>query len=217
MTQAQEIRAPMPHGAVDDPAWHSDHMVDQADQDRKAEIDAVIDPVESYKQNAETRNLTLGQIKARDEENLRLVLAGSKEREFPNLEAALEWMQELIEKLMHHMGIKSFHKGNIPMAFANALTAIPGNLYRPGMDTTPVTKECVANGVRLEVRSTEQYQHGPQEVWKAGAYIYHKGEIAYFVSNPLGVRNRSAAGGRIIIPEAQPWKFVVKTNAPGIM
>jgi hypothetical protein len=216
MTQDQtkpEIRMPMPHGAVDDPAWQTPFL-DAEDQERKAEIDRVLDPAEAMKEHPDTKNLTLGEIKARDEDNLRLVLQSAREHRFETLQAAMNFLIMCLGKVMEKFKITAHGQGApMPDTYTGALTAIPGNLYVPGQTKMDIIKEqMVKAGIRQEVRSFTQYP--PNEKWKAGIYFYYKGEIAYFISNPMMDTNTTGAGGRIVIPHEMAQRYFVRTNVP---
>lgn len=215
----QVFHAPMVPGAVDDPSWRSDCLKPE-DAERKAELDQVLDPAESMKAHPDTKNLTLGQIKARDEDNLRLVLGTAREYRFSSMPQALYEIGQFLARAMRKLGVSALYdhgqKVGLPPSYDKATTRLPGNLYM--VDHTPVdearvTQQLVKNNVRVEIRHPEQYDDQADK-WKSGMYIYHNGEIAYFISNPLRIMNRSAAGGRIVLPSATPEGFYVKTNAP---
>lgn len=209
---------PMARGAVDDPAWRSDALSPE-DQERKAEIDAVIDPVESMKQRPDTKNLTLGEIKRRDEDNLRLVLQGCREYRFETLPEAMVFIKGAIGRAMTRLGVTELARAQaqpLPQAYG-ALTSIPGGLYVPQRSKASedlVTGQMVDHDVRVEIRHPAQYPN-PDDKWKAGMYLYHGSEIAFFISNPMMDLNRTAGDGHIIIPGRQAQRFFVKTNAPG--
>lgn len=211
--QEQTAPPPMPRGAVDDPAWNSEAL-DPEDQERKAEIDQVIDPVVSMQNRPDTKNLTLGEIKKRDEDNLSLVLASSREHRFDTLPEALRFIHEVIGRAMTKVGVTALAEGAPMPQKYGALTSIPGGLYTPKAREEMVAKQMVMNDVRVEVRHPQQYPD-PKDMWKAGMYIYHRSEIAFFVSNPMANNNTVGAGGRIVTPHAHPQRFFVKTNMPG--
>lgn len=212
--QDQTIHAPMPRGAVDDPAWNSEAM-DPEDQERKAEIDQVLDPVESMKARPDTKNLTLGQVKARDEDNLRLVLAGAREYRFDTFQGACNFIHEVIGRAMTKLGVTALAQGAPMPQQYGALTSIPGGLYTPKQREQVVAQQMFLHDVRVEVRHPEQYLN-KDDAWKSGMYIYHGGEIAFFVSNPMADNNTVGAEGRIVTPHANPQRYFVKTNAPGV-
>ncbi len=206
--------APMPRGAVDDPSWNSTQL--SADErEQKAEMDQVLDPAESMKARPDTKNLTLGEIKARDEDNLRLLLQGARELRFGTFPEAMLFIRVAIGRCMTKLGVNALVGGApTPAAYDGALTSVPGGLYSPGQTREDiVAAQMVANDVRVEIRHPDQYPDG-QDKWKAGMYVYHKGEIAFFISNPMADNNVVAAGGRIVIPHAHPQRFFVRTNAP---
>lgn len=212
--------APITRGAVDDPSWNSEQMP-QEEQDRKAEADRVLDPVESMKDRHDTKNLTLAEIKVRDEENLRLVLATSRQHTFSRPDQAINFTFEMLAKALVKLGVT---KAGVPCAakflfmrdiYKGALTLIPGNLYTP--DLTPneqniIKRQMIDNDVRFEIRQPQQYPKEDQ--WKSGMYLYHGSEIAFFISNPIADKNAVSGGGHIVLPQAFTQRWFVKTNVP---
>jgi len=173
----------------------------------------VLDPAESMKERKDTKNLTLGEIKKRDEDNLKLLVC--KEYRFDSFEKALGFMIEAIRKCMTRMGVKGIDQGAPePPSYNGGTSKIGGNLYIPGSTKMDIiTQQMVENDVRREIRHPAQYPD-PKDKWKAGCYLYHGSEIAYFISNPMMDKRRHESAGNIIIAERTPQRFFVRTNAP---
>lgn len=215
------MNAPMPRGAVDDPSWNSDQLSEE-DKERKAEIDVVLDPAESMKNRRDTKNLTIGEIKSRDEDNLRLVLNTAREHVFDHPLKAVGFVRDCIGKAMTKLGITELaNSGSSEMfmkdSYSGALAHVTGNLYTPGRSKESenlVVKQAIENDVRVEVRRPEMYPES--ERWKAGFYVYHHGEIAFFISNPMKDNKSVGGSGFIIIPSAYAQRWFVKTNVPSI-
>ena len=213
--QAERFSIKIP-GAVDDPAWQTPGL-SQEDQEKKAAVDAVLDPVERMKESHETKNLSLGEIKSRDEDNLALVLSKCREYRYPTLNHAIFHVGQFLGRAMGKLGVKSLaDHGKRPMPQAyKGLTSIPGGLYNVGhtpSDEAAVTQEMVANDVRVEIRQPQMYPKA--ERWKSGIYLYHGNEIAFFISNPMIDQNTTGGDGHIIITHRNPKRFFVRTNAP---
>jgi len=209
-----EIKITPPKGSVDDPAWDSEALT-QEDQDRKAERDQVLDPAESMKSRPDTKNLTIGEIKQRDEDNLRLLLKGRPEWSFNTSGEAMAFIEDCISACLLKLGITAVRYKAPPVPTYNGgTTEITGNLFIPEeVRMNIVEQQMIDNDVRREIRFPEQYPD-PIDQWKVGCYYYHGSEIAYFISLPLQDRRAVSGGGHIIITHASPQKFIVLTNAP---
>jgi len=138
-----------------------------------------------------TRDLTTEEIKARDEDNLRLLLDASKRYYFDDLNGAIAFMREAFGRAMTRLGCPSL----VPERVNQAQIEILGE------------EEMTKNDVRIENRHSTLYPN-MNDKWKGGFYLYHGGEIAYFISNPF----QEAPSGLIIVPG--PLRFTVRTNAP---
>ena len=146
-----------------------------------------------------TEKMVLEDIKSRDIDNLTLVLKASKEYTFPNLQQAIYFMGQSLNKSLLKMGCGALDH--------HAKRADPQNT-----DTDFVTrvldKQMLRKQVRCEHRKPDMYP--PEDRWRSGLYMYKANEIAYFISNPI-LRNEHRRGG-IILPGRK--SFIVLTNVP---
>jgi len=210
--QEFDIKVP---GAVSDEAWQTDKLSPE-DQERKAEIDRVLDPVVSMQDRKDTKDLTLEEIKARDEDNLKLILDRCYNKLFRTGPEAMQFIKDSILIALKKMGVKHGPDRKLQwFDFYNALTVIPGNLFKPGQPTSQFALDCIKNDVRLEIRTLEQYPN-EKEKYKAGAYFYHGSEIAYFIGLPEMQKAAVSGGGHIIMPHSSPQRWWVRTNVPGL-
>lgn len=205
MSDEQAIRFKLPPipGAVDDPNYLPPD--DPVEAEKREEAQAVLDPVERLKQSGDTSTLTVGEMKARDEDNLKLVLDSCRQRGFNTPVGAVKASVEYLFSSCEKFGIPVRKATPRQLADVGRFRSLPELLMHVFRD------DFVKNDVRLEVREVQRYT--PLEQWKAGCYVYHGNEIAYFISNP---RRHDLAGGngRIIVPgENRKWWIV--TNAPG--
>ncbi|MFH2075406.1 MAG: hypothetical protein ABIJ57_08685 [Pseudomonadota bacterium] len=215
--QEFDIKVP---GAVSDEAWQTDKLSPE-DQERKAEIDRVLDPVESMKDRKDTKDLTLEEIKARDEDNLKLVQDSSQWKSFDSPNKAVGFIGTVYKRAMLKLGITAFANYGTPMPESyKGLTSIPGGLYIPGPSAKKamenlVTKQLIENDVRIEGRGPDMYPED-KDHWKIGLYFYHASEIVFFISRPIPDKDAMSGAGHIVMPHSSPQRWWVRTNVPGL-
>lgn len=148
-----------------------------------------------------TENMVLSDIKVRDVENLKLVIKSARMYYFDDPNQALHEIGQFLKRALTKLGI-------------NALDYFD---ERPGQERANnrfverrLTHETLKKKVHWEMRLAENYP--PEDRWRSGCYLYHKNEIAYWISNILGDKDGRSGNGHIILPGK--WRFGIVTNAP---
>ena len=101
-------------------------------------------------------NDTLDDLKANDIDNLEHVLRGAKTFNFKTEREALEFQGQCLFPRLEELG-----------------------LYASTVPSESLMQELMAEKeIRIETRPYEN----PEDQWRSGIYIYHKGEIAGFIS-----------------------------------
>jgi len=171
-------------------------------EEKKQELESVLNPVERLKQSPDTRNLTVGQMRDRDEDNLKLVIDQSREYLYSNPQQAT---MAIIAFLMK--ALLKFQINAIFMMRSSVAQSVRNFMTLPELITYLCKDEFVKQDIRLEARPVDRY--APEDQWKSGLFIYHGNEISYWISN---VMKRPEAKNRIIITGTPRW--FIKTNVP---
>ena len=169
-----------------------------------------------------TAHMTLGAIRKRDEDNLDLILRGSKEHSFPSTMAALYFMGAVQNKILLKFGIdqvQMFKDSGLTAEAVKTAVTQPMDLFHvnvpvsdPGVKALidKIDKMMADKDLKSERR---QYQH-PRDTWKSGVYLYHQNEIAYFISEPYQRKGGHYATPHIIVPTFGNVYYVM-TNFKG--
>lgn len=146
-----------------------------------------------------TKHMTLGEIKARDIDNLGLVRKGAREYWHDDKGSAFQFCYRALTA-----GLKTL---NVDQA---SILKRFGRQKDRKLAIKLIDKAMVDNDVRVEKRD-----YPGKDWYRAGWYVYHHNEIAYFVSLPIRVNGgRPSPGGNIIIPSKVA--YLVVTNVKGV-
>lgn len=143
-----------------------------------------------------TEHMSLGDIKARDIDNLGLVVKESKEHLFDRKEHAGRFMGQAVNGALKKLGVDQL-----------GMISKYSNRHDKRFLAKQIDKAMAENNVKVERR---KYQE-PEDIWRSGIYIYHNNEIAYFISECMRVKEKTR-DSHIIILGAPKTKFMVITN-----
>uniref|UniRef100_A0A6M3XSD5 Uncharacterized protein n=1 Tax=viral metagenome TaxID=1070528 RepID=A0A6M3XSD5_9ZZZZ len=176
-------------------------------QSEEKEVREMSDLAEEMKQGDVTEKMYLEDIRTRDVDNLSLVLKASQWHQFPTVDGAAHFMGESLNRALLKLGCNALDLLRQKMAgkIDPKVSLFPGNPYIERV----LQKQMLMRKVKCEHRAPGMY--APEEQWKSGMYIYHKNEIAYFISNPVKTEIKRKGVIYLASPEVA---FVVKTNVP---
>lgn len=159
--------------------------------------------------NPAKERMTLDQVRKYDDENHRLILDESELYRLEDPQAAGVFHWEAWRRCMKHLGvtaIENFWKSvNLRELHSFATQLKLAQAMNRG------NEEMLEKGIQVEEatpRKLLQMTVNP-EAWKLGKYVYYKGDIVYFISNPMEKRRR-----RGLIYIAGQVDYCVRTNAP---
>ena len=147
-----------------------------------------------------TKDMTLGEIGARDLDNWNLVHKSCKKFFFNHPNAAFAFMGKCVNAAMNKFGIDQ-----LEMA-AHARNTNPVNEFKTILERD-ISKKMEEAGLKVERREYEG-----EDVQRSGVYIYHGNEIAYYISEIIAAK-RGQSGSRLVLPRNK-IKFAIHTNVP---
>jgi hypothetical protein len=139
-----------------------------------------------------TANMTLADIRARDIDNLTLVYQNAKRFDFETDQIAKVFIANCKIRALSKFGIdgqKIAKECNLNL-----------EAYRKEVD-----RQCAEKNIVVEKRN-----RSGDHKWRSGIYIYHRNEIAYFISFPFPVPYKKYADSHIIVPGE--FKYRIVTN-----
>ena len=148
---------------------------------------------EEAKENDATKDMLLEDINKRDADNLELVYRQCRRFFFDNPGKAGAFMGVT--------AAKALKKLNVDLEASTWRALSP--LWRHESPVANIDKQLLLAGVRVERRRYED----PQDTVRSGIYIYKANEIAYFISEPFGVKTLKK-------PEESQGENVVDLRAP---
>jgi len=144
-----------------------------------------------------TENMFLADIRARDIDNLGLVVHNEcKQYVFDKRSDAHRFRGEAVNKSLAKLGVDQLK-----------LLRKYSNRHDKRFLAKMIDKAMVKANVKVESR---RYQE-KEDLWRSGIYIYHDNEIAFFISECLRCKERSGST-HIILLDAPKTKFMVITN-----
>lgn len=130
-----------------------------------------------------TKNLTLDEIKARDIDNLGLVMKSAKPVTFESDAQCKFWMGETLRKILAKLGV-------------DLILKVTGNPKADKLQyqfaAKRVDKQMKEKGVKVENRN-----YSGNDFTRSGIYVYYENEIAFFISHPMHAKKRA---GNLILP-----------------
>ena len=177
-----------------------------------------------------TENLTLDEIKFRDEDNLKLLLQSARPVKFESEDQCRFWIGETLRKILAKMGCSlayPYPVGNNKAqkkAEEKAAARLERQMKEKGVkvefrtygdaDTIRMTlaaankmEEDGDNDTARHLRT--QAEQMTKESFKSGWYIYYENEIAYFISQPMHAQKSS---GHLMLPGKEDKELFVMTN-----
>lgn len=162
--------------------------------------------------------ITFGDMRKRDEDNLRLVLPGCREIPFENPQDGMKWINDAMQGIMMKFGIDK--NGIIEKALRMPIDSFIMKRFKEDyikMSNNPKAMKLFGNPVNGPKRLYAAYlidqqqkkrdlivedreYTKPNQQWKSGIYIYHHDEIAYFLSKPYTRKGGNYYTGTIIVP-----------------
>lgn len=184
---------------------------------------------EDFRKDA-TANLTLGQMKLRDEDNLRLVMKSCREIPFNKFTESIVWCNHAMSGIMRKFGINKDKIVSEALAlkddsfivreFVRNYMADPKNPRDRKTGGLPLPAQALIAAKRLydeqlkkdvQIEKRDNAYASEKDFWKSGVYVYHHNEIAYFMSAPYKRKGGHYATPHIIVPHIGD-KWFIQTN-----
>lgn len=165
-----------------------------------------------------TANMTLGAIKKRDIDNLKLLMdVHANERPFSDIKHALVFLGKTVDKCLLKLGIdqrKMYEDFKLDTAEIKALMDQPVNVVHINRPTSDTSMKDLINKIdalmdEKDVKVERRQYTDSNDAWRSGIYIYHQNEIAYFISEPYRRKGGHYASPHIIVPTIGKVWFVL--------
>lgn len=162
-----------------------------------------------------TEHMTLGAIRWRDEENVKLILQYSAvEKAFSTVNEALSYMADVNNKILLKFGIdqlKMFEDSGLNPSYIKAEMQKPLERFHVNLPTMDPLVVDLINKIQALMDEKDlkterrQYTEPVEDRWKSGMYFYHGNEIVYFISEPYRRKGGHYASPNIIVPAFRKW------------
>lgn len=179
---------------------------------------------EDFRRDA-TEHMTFGEMKARDIDNVELVMKACKEVPFNSVDNAMKWTNNALQGIMLKFGIdkngiiERAHK--LPLdhflvrQFVKAYNEDPKAPKPLKIDPRRLlaAKWLGIDQKKADVTVEPREYTNQKDVWRSGIYVYHHNEIAYFLSAPYRRKGGHYASPHILVPTFGKW-FILTNYDP---